>query len=194
MSGAAIGDWRERAECATGGHDPELWYPAAGDGKSREQAVLICETVCPVQLECLAAGMREKHGIWGGKTGRERRFLHQDTRHVPADGARRRIRALAHQGWGLNEIAAAVERNTGTPVSVSNLRRIRDDEAAGVYRGTALAIENVYGDLVRWRSPSQRGLGNRARAIEEGWPSPEDWLDVDIDDPLAEPRPARRAA
>lgn len=45
-----------------------------------QQALAICST-CPVQLECLeyALEARERYGIWGGKTEKQRRQLRRRT-------------------------------------------------------------------------------------------------------------------
>lgn len=79
MSGRAIADllgnapeWQERALCAQ--TDPEAFYPETG-GSTRE-AKRICGR-CVVRAECLeyAVGQRERFGIWGGLSERERRKL-----------------------------------------------------------------------------------------------------------------------
>lgn len=44
-----------------------------------EQARAICAG-CPVREACLAAGIAEDHGIWGGLTPRERRVLRREQR------------------------------------------------------------------------------------------------------------------
>lgn len=53
--------WKVEALCS--GADPDLWYP--GKGESIKQAVAVCQA-CPVQIECLEAGLDEEFGIWGG--------------------------------------------------------------------------------------------------------------------------------
>jgi WhiB family redox-sensing transcriptional regulator len=64
--------WRDLARCR--GVDPEIFYPSA-DSDGRE-AKAIC-ALCPVREPCLeyALAAREKDGIWGGLTARERRRL-----------------------------------------------------------------------------------------------------------------------
>jgi len=63
-------EWRENAKCK--GLDARLFYPERG-GPYKE-AKMICST-CDVQAECLddALANVEKHGVWGGKSERERR-------------------------------------------------------------------------------------------------------------------------
>jgi len=64
--------WKQLGECK--GVAPEVFYPA-----SEEEAVeakAICAG-CAVRETCLehAITVREKHGVWGGLTERERRRL-----------------------------------------------------------------------------------------------------------------------
>lgn len=93
MSAAAIGDWRELAECASGKYSPELWFPGPGRETSQgEVAKAICLFDCPVRNQCLAEalshGVDRQHGIWGGTTERQRRkVLHRRARAEAAANA-----------------------------------------------------------------------------------------------------------
>jgi WhiB family redox-sensing transcriptional regulator len=64
--------WREWARCK--GVDPEIFYPPEEDDAL--EAKEICAG-CPVQEVCLdyALTRREKLGVWGGMTERERRRM-----------------------------------------------------------------------------------------------------------------------
>ncbi|HUF84222.1 MAG TPA: WhiB family transcriptional regulator [Acidimicrobiia bacterium] len=64
--------WREFARCR--GVDPEVFYPVSDDDDDAEEAKSICAD-CPVREPCLefALSTREKNGVWGGLTERERR-------------------------------------------------------------------------------------------------------------------------
>ena len=64
--------WQEHAACRA--MDPELFFPTRG-APTRE-AKEVCLR-CPVRAECLDAAMtgRERFGIWGGLSERERRRL-----------------------------------------------------------------------------------------------------------------------
>ena len=64
--------WVQEASCAQIGGD--AWFPEKG-GNS-EAALRICRR-CPVQLECLefAVRTRQKDGIWGGKSVRQREAM-----------------------------------------------------------------------------------------------------------------------
>ena len=64
--------WRQRASCQ--GIDPGIFYPASDE--DAEEAKAICAT-CPVRQPCLehALASREREGVWGGLTERERRRI-----------------------------------------------------------------------------------------------------------------------
>lgn len=64
--------WRQRAACR--GVDPDTFYPVSDE--DAEQAKAIC-AVCPVRQPCLehALDVRERDGVWGGATERERRRM-----------------------------------------------------------------------------------------------------------------------
>ena len=64
--------WRQRAACR--GVDPDVFYPSSEE--EGEEAKSICR-VCPVRESCLeyALANRERDGVWGGATERERRRI-----------------------------------------------------------------------------------------------------------------------
>ena len=64
--------WRLKGSCI--GSDPRTFYPPPEDDSLAEQAKAICG-MCPVIVQCreFALSTREKHGVWGGLTERERR-------------------------------------------------------------------------------------------------------------------------
>jgi len=73
-------DWVERGSCRS--HDPEIFFPVSTTGIGRidtEQAVAICRG-CPVRQECLQWALRagEAHGIWGGTTPEQRRYMRHE--------------------------------------------------------------------------------------------------------------------
>ena len=72
--------WRERGRCK--GADPEVFYPE-DDEDPGEEAKAICDT-CMVREACLeyAVTAREKIGVWGGYTARERRRLVRQRRRA----------------------------------------------------------------------------------------------------------------
>jgi len=64
--------WRQHGACR--GIDPNIFYPASDDDS--DEAKGIC-AACPVRQACLeyALANRERDGVWGGATERERRRI-----------------------------------------------------------------------------------------------------------------------
>jgi len=71
--------WRDKGACR--GIDPEVFYP--GDDDDAEEAKAICD-VCAVRQACLEHALvaREKEGVWGGATERERRRIIRQRRRT----------------------------------------------------------------------------------------------------------------
>lgn len=69
--------WRQRAACQ--GLDPDIFYPASED--DADEAKAICAQ-CNVRQVCLEYALvnRERDGVWGGLTDRERRRLARQRR------------------------------------------------------------------------------------------------------------------
>ncbi len=68
----AVWAWTARAACR--GMDPDTFFP--GRGAPTREAKAVCAR-CPVKADCLKAALeeRERFGIWGGFSERERRRL-----------------------------------------------------------------------------------------------------------------------
>jgi WhiB family transcriptional regulator, redox-sensing transcriptional regulator len=71
--------WRDHAACR--GVDPDIFYPTSDE--EAEQAKAICG-LCSVRHACLehALAIREKEGVWGGATERERRRIIRQRRRT----------------------------------------------------------------------------------------------------------------
>jgi WhiB family redox-sensing transcriptional regulator len=71
--------WRQHAACR--GLDPMTFYPATDD--EADAAKEVCAQ-CPVREACLehALAFREKEGVWGGCTERERRRIIRQRRRA----------------------------------------------------------------------------------------------------------------
>ncbi len=67
--------WQEMANCR--GLDPDLFFPERG--ASTRDAKRVCGA-CVVKLDCLEYALehKEKHGIWGGLSERERRVVRRE--------------------------------------------------------------------------------------------------------------------
>jgi hypothetical protein len=68
----AVPDWHADGLCQQ--VDPELFYPEKGE--TAKPAKAVCDR-CDVRDKCLqwALDNDEKHGVWGGKTEKERRAM-----------------------------------------------------------------------------------------------------------------------
>ena len=66
--------WRRKGACQ--GLDPAVFFPDDGDEETAAVAIAVCDT-CDVRIACLehALASREKEGVWGGTTERERRRI-----------------------------------------------------------------------------------------------------------------------
>ena len=64
--------WRQYAACQ--GVEPEIFYPTSDE--EAEVAKAVCGQ-CPVRQPCLeyALAKRERDGVWGGATEKERRRM-----------------------------------------------------------------------------------------------------------------------
>lgn len=71
--------WRDKGACR--GIDPEIFYPT--DDDAAEEAKAVC-AVCAVRQACLEHALvsREKEGVWGGATERERRRIIRQRRRT----------------------------------------------------------------------------------------------------------------
>ena len=71
--------WRDRSACR--GIDPEIFYPPSDE--EAEAAKEVC-AACPVRQACLehALTTREREGVWGGTTERERRRIVRQRRRT----------------------------------------------------------------------------------------------------------------
>ena len=70
-------DWMGRGACVD--VDPDVFFPEHWSHHRFTQAQAICGA-CPVQVECLeyALEVPVEHGIWGGKSERERRRMRRE--------------------------------------------------------------------------------------------------------------------
>lgn len=203
--------WQDAAACA--GEDLVLFFGSDGERQAEKElretvAKEIC-AACPAQRECLdhAITLPEKAGIWGGMTPderhaeRRRRWRREKaaapapkvkpkpkpkSRSVPATGAVRRLKAAAAVGRTLRVYA----HHTGIPET--SLLKIRTGVWPYIPEERAKAIADAYPLVLALTQPPHKVP--LQSAAEQGWPGPEAWEGVDIDDPTAQPRQTTAAA
>ena len=78
---STLSNWKEAAACR--GEPTSVFYPE--NDADTGPAKAICAR-CPVSDLCLAVALRngERHGVWGGKTERERARLRRSLRTATA--------------------------------------------------------------------------------------------------------------
>ena len=78
-------EWMPEGKCRD--MDPSIFFPS--DGLGVQEAQRICAD-CPVSEDCLeyALANRIDHGVWGGRSERERRRLQRRRRHALVSAAR----------------------------------------------------------------------------------------------------------
>jgi WhiB family redox-sensing transcriptional regulator len=123
--------WYELAACR--GLDPDLFFPERGE--RTDDALAVCAP-CPVRDDCLAAGLTERFGIWGGRSERQRRILRREragSSHSLNTARSRRVRRardLRAVGWTVTDIAA--ELGVSLRVAHRYLEPASDHEAIAI--------------------------------------------------------------
>jgi WhiB family redox-sensing transcriptional regulator len=70
--------WKEEARCKG---MLDLFFPERGENKTVTRAKAVC-SMCHVQEQCLNYALEngDVHGIWGGKSERQRRLIRRNIR------------------------------------------------------------------------------------------------------------------
>lgn len=104
-----------------------------------------------------------------------------DGRQIPIVGTLRRVHALTAIGWSFSEQA----RRVGVTSAAYRLRLRGHAITVAAARDVAVLYEQLCG------TPNTAAGSLRARRFAEAhsWPPPQDWVNVDIDDPAAQPQP-----
>lgn len=183
---SALRNWVESAACA--GLPTQAFFSSALNRTAINRAKLVCQG-CPVRAQCADYGKDERFGIWGGMTPRERnsRFRYSGD-WVEVLGSRRRLRALAALGYGTGHLELELKDRGITHLTRHGLQWIREG-GLRTDAETADIITRLYREL------SRAGINHRGRSIvarkqaaREGWPGPDAWRGMNIDDPAAQPR------
>lgn len=66
-------NWRDRAVCQD--MPQELFFTVDEKGKHVDASVMQACWSCPVRASCLAEGLHELYGVWGGMTAKPRHML-----------------------------------------------------------------------------------------------------------------------
>lgn len=98
---------------------------------------------------------------------------------IDRTGTVRRLTALVAAGWTFEELA---RRIGGAESSLQQMCLPRHGPT--ISRATVVAVRGLYEELEHEDGPSAEG---RRRARRKGWPPPECWFEVDMDDPAARP-------
>jgi len=101
-------EWMVDGACR--GADPDIFFP--GQGEATRPAKAICAT-CPIRAACLEYALDNgiAHGIWGGKSERERRVMRGNR---PTMQARVLRHLRTHGPADRREIATALDVTEGT--------------------------------------------------------------------------------
>lgn len=96
----------------------------------------------------------------------------------PALGTRRRIHALQALGWSASTMAERLGCSK-TQVQLYCRQQV-------VHRSTELRVLALY-EALRRSAPPETPAARRTRTVaaREGWPTPAQWADADLDDPAA---------
>lgn len=122
---------------------------------------------------CSCPEAREAHRLYRKRLREDRLRDHGD---VDGTGTRRRLRALARDGWPL--------RWQAQQVGVSDLSYLLSERSLRVRRRTAGAVRALYEATAGKLGPSRVAAG---KAAAKGWHSSIAWDDATINDPAAKP-------
>ena len=89
--------WQDHAACR--GEDPEQWFATDGGPDNYTYPRSVCDR-CPVKAECLdfAIDNGERHGMWGGKSPREREAERRRRSRARVKARREAIAAALAEG------------------------------------------------------------------------------------------------
>lgn len=153
--------------------DPDPWCTALVHGDARAYSHHHC------RCNAARSSNAKQKNLWKLRAERAGGNL-----MVPIVGTQRRLRALAAEGWTFEVLAAALPGQGYHRNMVGRWARTGEK----VYASAAADVATLYADLESTPGPSYR---SRVRAREKGWPGPERWFGLDMDDPEVEPMTLR---
>lgn len=181
-------DWQDQAACA--GLDVNLFFPDRYHGPSAREAGRICKR-CPVRVDCADYGRTEPFGIWGGRPSPhvELDQRAKNTAKVDGLGARRRLAALARDGYGTVQITQLLAPHIGCEEWL--FTRIRYGTRRTVTVDLHDAIDDLYVRLDGVKADHPGADRVAALARSRGWADRAAWRGLNIDDPKVMPREYR---
>ena len=145
-----VGPWADDAACK--GVDPDLFFPEqTGPGGDGAKAKAICAT-CSQVGPCLEYALvnRERYGVWGGTTERERRAIRKTWIRKQA--------ALAHRPMSTRGVPVAA---CGTPSGYKRHKR-NGEEACEACKASSRAKQAAY------RASTPRYIGGLPAGLPAG--------------------------
>lgn len=183
-------EWQDQAACA--GLDVNIFFPDRYHGPAARIANNICKR-CDVRVQCAEYGRTQPAGIWGGAPSPYVQLDYWQKAQAKVDGigARRRLAALARDGYSSDEVSELLAHATGIDKPWL-YERIRYGTRRTVSLELHEAIAELYDriDGVRSTSPDAGRIARNAAA--KGWHDRAAWRGIDIDDPRTVAREYRR--
>lgn len=183
-------DWHDRAICKdmpVRDADTRFFPSSSRNKEAVAAAARICRH-CPVHVACREFGRTQEYGIWGGEWAGDTKTRRRGGQQILAVGARRRLIALAVDGFGPVQVAEMLSAATGYDEPVWQIEHIRLGTRQRIPVDMHDAIADLYMRLDGIKSHSDYGHIVARNARNKNWPGRAAWHGLDIDDPKVSPR------
>lgn len=129
---------------------------------------------CYVYWKCRCDECRAADSAYGRALywGHAKKYRHPGDRSLPAEGTRRRLRALIALGWPSDALAGRLGLETRQGVLLMGV-------SGRVSVRNARRVDALYAELSMTPGPSRK---SREVAARQGWPPPLAWDDIDDPD------------